>query len=200
MKITAKIISTLFHPLWMPTVGLLIIFNTPTYLNYTISFELKRFITILMTLTTIVIPILFTLILLNKKSISSINMEQKKERNIPYLISIFLYFFTLYFLYKFPIPNLIYKFVIGAAISVTCAFIINLKWKISAHMIGIGGVIGALFCIAFLLNVNITVYLTLTLILAGLIGTSRLILNAHTPAQVYTGFLLGIICQVIVFL
>ena len=75
------------------------------------------------------------------------------------------------------------------------SLIINIRWKISAHMIGIGGLTGALLCISILLEVYITPYLVYALLIAGLIGSSRLILKAHTPLQIYVGFAVGVICQ-----
>ncbi len=200
MRLIARIISTVFHPILIPTIGLLIIFDTSTYVSYTMTLALKQFVLMLIVMTTLIIPLLITLMLLNKGVISSIYMEKQKERNIPYLVSLAFYFFMLYMLFKVPVPKIIYQFAIGATLSVLLAFIINLKWKISAHMIGIGGLTGALFSIAILLNANITVYIVSTLILSGLMGTSRLALSAHTPSQVYSGFFLGVICQVMIFI
>lgn len=200
MRMIARIISTLFHPILIPTIGLLIIFSTSTYVSYTMTLALKQFILMLTVMTTIIIPLLITLMLLNQGVISSLYMEKQKERSIPYLVSIALYCFMLYILSLASVPKIIEQFIIGAAVSVLLAFLINLKWKISAHMIGIGGLIGALFSMAFLLNTDITVYIVSTIIIAGLIGSSRLFLDAHTPSQIYSGFVLGILCQVMIFI
>ena len=197
MKIAAKIISTLFHPLIMPVIGLLIIFNTDSYINYTVPFELKRAVIILVGTSTFVIPLLISLMLLNRKLISSLEMETQKERIIPYAFTIIFYVFTLYMLKKAPISPIIFNFVIGATLSVILAFIINIKWKISAHMIGIGGLIGALICVSILLEIYITPYIIFAILIAGLIGSSRLVLKAHTQLQIYVGFIVGVICQIV---
>lgn len=86
---------------------------------------------------------------------------------------------------------------IGAVASVTLAFLINLKWKISAHMIGIGGLTGALVCMTLLLETNMISFIVFAIIASGITATSRLTLNAHTPHQLVAGYLLGISCQVI---
>jgi membrane-associated phospholipid phosphatase len=198
MRIAAIIISTLFHPLIMPVIGLLIIFNTDSYINYAIPEELKKAVVLLVGTSTFIIPLLISLLLLNRKIIKSLEMKTQKERIIPYAFTIIFYVFTLYMLKKAPIPPIIFKFVIGATLSVILAFVINIKWKISAHMIGVGGLIGALICVSTLLNVYITPFLIMALLVAGLVGTARLILKAHTQLQIYAGFTLGIICQVIV--
>jgi membrane-associated phospholipid phosphatase len=197
MRISAKIISNIFHPLLMPVIGLLIIFNTDSYINYTIPIDLKKAVIILIATSTFIIPLLISLLLLNRKLINSLEMETSKERIIPYAFTIVFYVFTLYMLKQAPIPPVIFNFIIGATLSVIMAFIINIKWKISAHMIGIGGLFGALLCISLILEVYVTPYIILSLIVAGLVGSSRIILNAHNSPQIYAGFLLGVICQVI---
>ncbi|MBL4668751.1 MAG: hypothetical protein JKY30_05755 [Flavobacteriales bacterium] len=197
MKIAAKIISILFHPLIMPIVGLVIIFNRDSYINYAIPMELKRAVIVLVGTSTFIIPLLISLLLINRKLINSLEMETQKERIIPYAFTIIFYVFTLYMLKRAPIPPIIFNFVIGATLSVIIAFIVNIKWKISAHMIGIGGLLGALICVSILLEIYITPFIIFTLLVAGLVGSSRLILKAHTQSQIYVGFAVGIICQVI---
>ena len=198
MKTAAKIISTIFHPLIIPTIGLFIIFNTNSYINYAVPKELKQAILLLTGISTFVIPFLISLMFLNKNLIQSLEMETSKERIFPYAFTIVFYIFTLFMLKKSPIPPIIFNFVIGATLSVILAFIINFKWKISAHMIGIGGLIGALIAVTLLLEIYILPYIIVGFIVAGVLGTSRLILKAHSPTQIYVGFILGVICQLIV--
>lgn len=198
MKIVAKIISHVFHPLIMPIIGLIIIFNTDSYINYAVPTELKQAILILIGATTFIIPLLIALLLLNRKLINSLEMETRRERIFPYSITISFYVFALYMLKQAPVPAIVFNFIVGATLSIIIAFVINMKWKISAHMIGVGGLVGALLCISILLGIYITPYLVLALLIAGLIGSSRLILKAHTPSQIYVGFAVGIICQIVV--
>ena len=195
MKIAAKIISTIFHTLIIPVIGLLIIFNTDSYINYSIPRDLKIAIITLVGTSTFVIPVLISLLLLHKKMIKSLEMTTSKERIIPYAFTIVFYIFTLYMLKEAAIPPLIFKFIIGATLVVLVTFIINFKWKISAHMVGIGGLVGALICTSTILEIYLTPYIILSLLIAGLIGSSRLILKAHNQLQIYVGFVVGLICQ-----
>ena len=198
MKIAAKIISYVFHPLIMPIIGLSIIFNTDSYINYAVPQELKQAVLILVGASTFLIPLLISLLLLNRKLINSLEMETQKERVIPYSITISFYVLTLYMLKQAPIPAIIFNFIIGATLSIIIAFVINIRWKISAHMIGIGGLVGALLCISILLEIYITPFFILSLLVAGLIGSARLILKAHTSSQVYAGFAVGVFSQIVV--
>jgi len=173
MQKTAKIISIIFHPLIIPVYGLILFFNTNTYLNFAIPSELKQAILLLVGISTFIIPTLITLLLLNKGFIKNLEMETTKERIIPYS----------------------FKFIIGAALSVLLAFIINFKWKISAHAIGVGGLIGALIFSSIILETNLILFVVFAFLASGLVISARLVLKSHTPIQVYAGFLLGVLCQ-----
>ena len=81
-------------------------------------------------------------------------------------------------------------------IQITCAMI-NVWWKISTHTAAIGGVAGALFVFAEFFGFNPVWWLSLTLILAGILGTSRMILRQHSLAQVVAGFFVGGACAII---
>ena len=74
---------------------------------------------------------------------------------------------------------------------------INVWWKISTHTAAIGGVAGGLFVFAEFFGFNPVWWLSLTLILAGILGTSRMILRQHSLAQVVAGFFVGVICAII---
>tara|TARA_R110001592_G_scaffold88812_1_gene261417 strand:- start:2223 stop:2828 length:606 start_codon:yes stop_codon:yes gene_type:complete len=197
MEKIAKIISYCFQPLIMPTLGLLIFFNSNSYINYAIPKELKDAALILVFMSTLVVPVIITLLLLNRGYITSLEMPTRKERILPYGFTIAFYMFTIYMLKQAPIPPLIYDFMTGAVVSVILAFFINMKWKISAHMTGIGGLLGALISTSILLEVDLISYVILAIFVSGLVASSRLILKAHTPLQLIAGFFLGITCQVI---
>ncbi len=198
MKQAAKIISLVFHPLIMPLLGLLIIFNTDSYINYAVPEELKQAVIVLVGTSTFILPLLISLLLLNRKVINSLEMETQKERIIPYSFAIAFYVFTLYMLKQAPIPPIIFNFIVGATLSIIIAFVVNIKWKISAHMIGVGGLFGVLLCVSVLLEIYVTPYLILALLVAGLVGSARLVLKAHTPSQTYIGFAVGVLCQLII--
>jgi len=197
MKTVAKIFSYIFHPLLMPVIGLLIVFNSNSYVNYAIPDELKQATLILVAVSTFVIPLIITLLLLNRGFISSLEMPTSRERILPYGFTIIFYIFTIYMLKQAPIPQIIFDFMIGAVASVFVAFLINLKWKISAHMIGIGGLTSALICMTLLLEANMISFIIFSIVASGIVATSRLILDAHTSSQLFFGYLLGVFCQVV---
>ena len=81
-------------------------------------------------------------------------------------------------------------------IQIVCA-LINVWWKISTHTAAIGGVAGALFVFSEVFRFNPTWWFCLVIVLAGMLGTSRMILRQHTLAQVVVGFIIGFACAVV---
>ena len=81
--------------------------------------------------------------------------------------------------------------VLAAGLTILIAYFLSFRYKISIHMIGIGGLAGVLFGLARILNADLLELILITVIVAGLLGTARLSLSAHQPGQVYSGFLIG---------
>ncbi|MBA3971282.1 MAG: hypothetical protein H0X46_03925, partial [Bacteroidetes bacterium] len=163
----AKIISYLFHPLLMPTYGFALIFFTENYISNFISSELKFIILGVTFLFTFLLPGLNALILLKMGRIRSLEMESGKERIIPYT-STALYFFALYYLfYNAEFPAVLKLLILGAAISILLTLIINFRWKISAHTVGIGGIAGAAMGIMHRLQIDMFLVFLFILFCSG---------------------------------
>ncbi|HLC83690.1 MAG TPA: hypothetical protein VJI69_07660 [Bacteroidia bacterium] len=191
----AKIISYLFHPLLVPTYGFAFIFFTENYISTFIPSLLKYIILGVTFLFTFLLPTINALILLKMKRIQSLEMETNQERIIPYS-STALYFFALFYLfYDAEFPAIFIIVILGAGISILLTFLINFKWKISAHTVGIGGIAGATLGIIYRMEMDMSVAFISILLLSGIVAYARLKLNAHTPAQVYTGFVMGFIIE-----
>ena len=198
---TAKIISHLFHPLLMATYGCLIVFFGLTDTIYFIftPFKLKLVLTFTIFSFTFLLPVLNLLILYKLGYVSSLMVEHRRERTFPLLMTSLCYFGLFYMIYDFNIWPAIKLFILGGGLCIFFAAIVTLWWQISAHMIGIGGLIGALFAICYFMQMPILMAICACLIIAGCIGFARLKLNAHTPAQVYVGFIFGCLVQFSLF-
>ena len=188
------------HPLLMPSYLLFIVFHTDSYIQLATPQKLQTVIHALVFVTTFLIPSFCAYLMLRFGLIKSLSMETKEERRAPFLITGILYFFTFYLLRQVHIPSLIYLLFLGATMALLITMLINLNWKISAHMVGIGGVIGALIGISMRLFIDYRLLLLSLLVLAGIIGTSRMLMKAHEPAQIYIGFGVGILSQLTLFL
>ena len=195
----AKFISVIFHPLLMPTIGLLFIFNSGSYISY-IPFEAKRVIFYLFLSGTFIIPISFIPIFLYFNIIENVKINIHSHRLFPLLITGFLYFTTYYILRKYPIP-FINLFLLASCICVLINACITTWLKISSHLIGVGGLTGLVLSMSFRLNTDISSLLVFALLISGLTAFARLRLNTHSPLEVYGGFFLGlaIVCGMMLF-
>jgi len=184
----------------MPTYGFLLIFCTSNYIATFTPFNLKLIILGVTFVFTFLLPTINALILLRMGKIKSLEMETTAERTVPYLSTTFYFFALFYLFYSAHFPAVLSALVLGAAISILLTLIINYRWKISAHAIGTGGIIGAAIGLSFRLLTDMNIVLMLVIFCAGLTGYARLKLNAHTPAQVYSGFLLGTLIELTLML
>jgi len=190
----AKLISTIFHPLFMPMLGLILVFNSSTYLSSSIPNDARWLTVFFVFLFTCLLPLLNVLYLQKKGIVDSIYLTTRNERKLPYAITVVYYIVLYYLLKELQIPPILFLIVIGSTLATAVAFIVNFKWKISAHMIGIGGIIGMILGISERLTLNLNSLLIFLFLIAGLIGFSRLKLKAHNPSQVYLGFIVGVAC------
>jgi hypothetical protein len=188
----AKVISVLFHPLLMTTyvfIGLILALPYSLNLNMDLS---VRFISMVL-VTTFVIPFIGVVLLKFTRTISNLEMDDRKERFFPFLFISLFYLATTYLFYtKFRFPPIISYILLGVSSSLIVLTLITLFWKISAHAIAVGGAVGIFAALLTNSETNAVLWLlSLFVLIAGLVGTARLRLNAHDNKQVWLGYLLG---------
>ena len=196
----ARFISYLFHPLLMSTYGFVILFFTRNYIATFTSANIKLLILSITFAFTFLLPFANALILLKMGRIKSLEMETLNERVTLYGATALYYFALFYLFYSAGFPNIFKIIILGAAVSILLTAIISFKWKISAHMIGIGGIGGAALGIEYRLQLDFHLILILIILIAGIVGYARLKLNSHTPSQVYTGFVLGFLVELLLLI
>jgi len=193
-KQLAKIISFIFHPLLMPVAGTYIIFLSNTTESL-LPVEFRTYIYLLVFGGTCCLPLCLLPLYIYWKSISSPYMNESGERNTPLIFTFFLYLLTTYYLNKIPVQyiNLIIIFIGACSISIFLNFIINLKWKISSHLIGIGGIIGLIVIMRLLQLTPPLYFLILAIITGGLLFWARIESGSHNWKQALAGLGLGIV-------
>lgn len=140
--------------------------------------------------------------------IKSLEMEDKQDRIGPYIVSgVFYLWLVKNLLSDGQTPQLYVIFALGATIGLFLAFLINIFSKISAHAVGMGGLVAMLLFLVVDWNdagivvplpggglqISTFVVLILGIVLAGLVGTARLALKAHEPADIYRGYAVGFV-------
>ena len=96
-------------------------------------------------------------------------------------------------------PYLLKAELFGAILIIIFAAIISKFWKISLHLLGIGGVVG-IFIALQLMKGGVLHVLLIFLLLSGILGAARIKQKAHNQTQVYAGFLLGMSVELITLL
>ena len=186
---SARIISVLFHPLLIPTLGFLFLFNSGFYFSV-LPWALKKYMLLVVFTTTCFLPAI-SIFVLSINSKFDINMEKNTDRTLALIISAISYYIGYIFLKRlpsFPIYNIL---LIGSVLVHVILLPISMRWKISIHSAAIGGLIGGVLSLAFRLQENPAFILSILILIAGLIGTARLILSKHTETQIYTGLSIG---------
>lgn len=195
MKLFYRVISLLFHPIFAPIAGVVAYFLiTPKYS----PLELQSGNVLPIFILTIIIPIISFFILRNIGLINSIDLPTVIERKYPLYIHLIL---LLMIVYK-VIPNNyileIYYYFVGLIIA-TLAVLLLLFFKIksSMHLLGMGSVFMYLVDLSVHFEINITIALSVLILLTGLVASSRLYLRAHTGMEILIGFLIGLVSQLL---
>ena len=187
--IAARVMSAIFTPFYLPIVGLVALFVF-SYLGL-LPWAYKLLVLGMVYLFTILVPTLLIHLYHRYKGWTPLQIGVKERRMVPYAVSIFCYFACYYLMTRLRIPSFMARILMAALlIQIVCA-IVNVWWKISTHTAAIGGVTGALQAYALLIGFNPTWWLCLVITIAGMVGTSRMLLRQHTLWQVSAGFLLG---------
>ncbi|MBE9492072.1 MAG: hypothetical protein IMY70_04245, partial [Bacteroidetes bacterium] len=187
----AKAISFIFHPLLITTYSFIILFSLHTFFSLVIPPLAKWMILGIVFVVTFLFPALLILVLWKRGLISELNMNKREDRIIPFIMTAIFFSLAYYLLKQLHISPIYNYFMIGTTFIIIIALIINYFWKISIHMIAMGGMLGAFLALSFVLIINIPMLIILIIFISGLVGCARLKLNVHSPAQVYIGFLTG---------
>jgi hypothetical protein len=201
MRAFSLFVSVLFHPLLMATYGcLLLLFGIKnTVYDYLTSFEYKWKISMIVFIFSFVFPVANIYILYKLKRIPALTLSDQRDRTFPYIMTSLFYFGLYYLLMDINIWATIKLFIIGAGTAILLTAFINLRYKISAHMVGLGGLLGVLISVSYLIQFDMTLYYIPVIITAGVVGAARLFLNEHRSSQIYAGFLLGLFVQTALF-
>lgn len=217
-KTLAQVISFVFHPLLVPTYMLimLMLINPYAFSVSSIGDKFSKLLVIQMFMFTFFIPAFAVVMLRLLDLVKSIELREKEERIGPYIIAGVFYLWTFRnFLGDSEMPRLYVSFLLGATIALFLAFIINIFSKISAHTVGMGGLIGMTLITMYqyenlqtfvihstligTFEVSMLALLFFILILAGIVGTCRMLLGAHNQQDLYGGYFVGLASQFIAF-
>ncbi len=198
MKLT-QLISVILHPMFMPILALHLTLLVLPSLAFTLSQNLLLIYGILI-FSTMVLPLISIFWLMQKGKVSSLEMSNHKERSLPLFKTVIWMSFGYYLLQNLLFYTPILKAeLLGAILIILLAAIISKFWKISLHLLGIGGVVGVFIALQ-IIHGDFLHLLILFILLSGLLGVARIKQKAHNYSQVYAGFLVGLSVELITLL
>lgn len=200
IRTAAKIISYIFHPLFVPVyTGWFFVYVLRLFPG--LDEWRKTMLIIQFAVSYTVLPLAVVLIAKALGFINTIYLKTQKDRIIPYISSMIFYFWMWYVsnnLTHFPKESVMFS--LAVFITTCLGVFFNTYFKVSMHALSMGVVVTLLFILSLNSSTNLGPYLSIALLIAGLVGTARLINSDHKPFEVYAGLLMGCVSQLIAWL
>ena len=195
LRISARVLSAIFTPFYVPTVGFLALFLF-TYLRM-LPLYYRIVVLGIVYAFTVLLPMLGIYIYQKINGWSLRHLGHKEKRIVPYAMTILSYVCCLLLMYRLSIPRSLSGIIVAALMAMIICAVINVWWKISAHMTAIGEFVGGLVSFSFVFYYNPLGWFCFAILLSGALGTSRIILRQHSLSQVLVGFLVGFVCGIL---
>ena len=191
-KKTALVISVIFHPLLMPTILFTIIYLFAPFLLAPFN---NGYFLLIVLIASFLIPLISIVTLYKTGTIDTFVMNEKGERALPFaFIAVFYWIISYMFYNQFKPSSTILVLFLTISSIISLVAIINFFWKISAHSIGISGIIGFLICLNIKFpEVDLLYPIAGAIVVAGLVMSARLSLQVHNLTQIWIGSLTGLI-------
>lgn len=187
----AQIVSFVFHPMLVPTLGFLLLFNSGFYFSF-INWEAKRLVLLVVLFSTAVMPLLAMSVLAISPNFK-LSFETGTQRAMPLLFSSVFYYMGYMLLNRlnaFPVLTII---MIASVLVILGLLVVSLRWKISTHMAALGGLTGALLALSFRTGTYPAWALIAVVLVSGLTGTAQLILGKNKLWHLEAGFAMGFV-------
>jgi len=193
-----KFLSYLLHPLLIPTLAVSALLLYPDLYSIVLPFGLKIWFLAIVFLFTFFLPSAAVFVLYKTKVIDSIEIDSRRQRSVPLLVASTSYLALIYSLKLTGIPVVLLFALYMATFALLTGLIINLFYKVSLHTLGWGALTASFIEIAVRTGSVFLWLIIATIVISGLAGYARLKQNAHTPTQVYLGYVAGAMVVMII--
>jgi len=198
VKLT-QLISIVLHPIFMPLISFSITLLVIPSLSFTLS-QNQQLIYGIIIFSSIILPLVSVFWLIRNGKVSSLEIKNHKERSLPLFKTVIWMSLGYYLLQNLLFYTPVLKAeLLGTIIIILVATIISKFWKISLHLLGIGGVVGVFIALQIIYG-DFLYLIIFFILLSGLLGVVRIKQKAHNNAQVYAGFLVGLSVELITIL
>jgi len=198
VRLAAKILSYVFHPLFVPVYITWFLITVQPYLFASFT-PTEKLITILrFFIMYSFFPLVTVLLAKGLGFLNSIYLRTQKDRIIPYIACGIYYFWMCYVLRnQSQFSKEVVQFSMAIFIASSIGLLVNIYMKVSMHTISMGIVLAFMALLSFTQTGNYTIYLSAAFLITGLVCTARLIVSDHTQSEIYTGLLVGLLSQAI---
>ena len=198
LQIFARIVSYIFHPLFVPVyVGWFFIYVARLFPGLSEWDKSKLLISFTVNYT--VLPLVTILLAKGLGFIQSVYLKTQKDRIIPYVATGIFYFWVWYVFKNQSVLKELVMFSLAIFLASSMGLLVNNYIKVSMHTISAGVVVTLFIILGLTAAYNYGPYISIVFLLAGLVCTARLINSDHHPVEVYAGLLLGITAQLIAY-
>ena len=195
----SKLISIILHPIFMPILALYLSLRQVPSIGFAIT-NYQNYIYLVLIFSTVILPLISILFLIKSGKVSSLEMSNHKERSVPLFRTALWMGLGYYILENILVFSPIIKAeLIGAISIILIASIISKYWKISLHLLGIGGLVGVLIALEIIYG-NLQHLIIIFILLSGVLAMARIKEKAHNYPQVYVGFLGGVSVELLIIL
>jgi hypothetical protein len=201
VKYIAHLLSYVLHPLFIPTYFFLFLMQVLPFEFVGITeWQLKMRLFSVAWLTAF-FPAFAVFLLWRLKLSDSIFLRTQKERIIPYVITMFFYWWMYYLSRNFTDQPIALKFFyLGIFVASSIGMTVNNFMKVSLHAMGIAGLTTAVILVSVFYPVNNAVWVLLAVLLTALVISARLVVSDHTKKELIVGLFIGVFTQVAAYL
>lgn len=201
VKYIAHLMSYVFHPLFIPTYFFLYLMQVLPFEFVGITeWQLKMRLFSVAWLTAF-FPAFAVFLLWRLKLSDSIFLKTQKERIIPYVITMFFYWWMYYLSRNFTDQPIALKFFyLGIFVASAIGMTVNNFMKVSLHAMGIAGITTAILLVSVFYPVNQVLWLPLAILLTGLVISARLVVSDHSKKELIIGLFIGVFTQLAAYL
>lgn len=200
IRAVAKAISYIFHPVFIPLYAVWFMVYEHPYLFAGFTQKEKVLVMAQAFAMFTFFPLVTVLLLRALKFIESIQLKKQKDRIIP-LVACGVWYFWIWYVWRnlpdYPKPAV--QLALAVFISSWIGLMMNIKMKISLHAIGAGVMIMFILLLAFTQQLNFGIYISIALLIAGLVCTARFIVSDHTAREIYGGLFAGFASMLVAY-
>ena len=194
----AHILSVVFSPFYAPIWAFLWLFFF-SYLKL-LPLGYKLLILGIVFVFTILIPRLTINVFRRLNRWSHWQLSHREHRHMPYVLTLLSYSACLMLFTQLNVAMFFRGIIMSAIVAQIVCVIINVWWKISTHMVGMGGLVGMILSFSSIFFYNPFWPGIGLILLSGVLGTSRMVLRQHSLAQILVGFAIGFFSSLICLL